>query len=90
MVGHVGGADGAEIKRIEVAQLVVAAGRHHDAVLLVIVRAPVEVGHVELEAAVARGAGLEHLEAGRDHLRPDTVAGNGGDLVGAHHWILPF
>ena len=68
VVGHVRGAHGAEVERVEAAQLLVPAGRHHDAVLLVVVRAPVEVGDVELEAAVALGAGLEHLEATRFYI----------------------
>jgi hypothetical protein len=61
-----------------------ATGRHHDAVLLVVVGAPVEVGDLELEAAIALGADLEHLEAGGDHLRPDAVARNGCNSMCTH------
>ena len=43
VVGHVRGADRAEVDRVEAAQPVVAARRHHHAVPLVVVRAPVEV-----------------------------------------------
>ena len=84
VIGHVRRTHGAEIERIEAAQLLVATGRHHDAMLLVVVRAPVEVGDIELEAAVALGADLEHLEAGGDNLRPDTVAWNGGNSMCTH------
>ncbi len=84
VVGHVRRTDGAEVECVEAAQLLVPTGRHHDAVLLVVVRAPVEVGDVELEPAVALGADLEHLEAGCNDFWPDAVTWNCGDLVRAH------
>ena len=42
VVGNVGGADRAEIDGVERLQLLPAVGGHHDAVLLVVIRSPVE------------------------------------------------
>ena len=61
-----------------------AVGRHHDAVLLVVVRAPVEILEVQREFTVALGAGLQNLDAGSDDFRADAVSGNGGNPVSTH------
>ena len=37
-----------------------------------------------LKAAVADGANLERLKAGRDDLRADAVAADGGNAMGTH------
>ena len=84
VVGNIGRADGTEIDRIEMAQPIGAVFRHHDAVLLVIIRSPVKMLNLELEAAVAFGANFESLETGSDHLRPDTISADGRDAMGAH------
>src|ERR1051326_4566311 len=64
--------------------LVAAVLRHHAAVLLVVLAAPVEAIDLEAEAAVALGQRLEHLDAGRDHFGADAVARNGGEPVDFH------
>jgi hypothetical protein len=51
----------AEQDRVLVAQGVEAVGRHHHAVLAVVVAAPVEVLEVEAEAVAGRGQGFQHL-----------------------------
>src|SRR5690348_7275745 len=58
--------------------------RHHAAVFLVVLAAPVEMIDLELEAPLALGQRLQHLDAGGYHLGADSVAGNGGDPVGLH------
>ena len=88
MVGDVRRADGAEQDGVELAELVGAVLRHHDAMLLVVVRPPVEVLEVERELAIALGADLQGLDAGLDHLGPDAVAAHGGNLVSTHVFLL--
>src|SRR5262245_33723099 len=38
----------------------------------------------KLEAAIAPGTGLQHLDARSDHLGPDAVAGDGGNAQPSH------
>src|SRR5580700_1874256 len=52
--------------------------------LAVIIRAPVEALDIEREPAVALGADGQYLKPGLDHLGPDAVAAQRGDLVCAH------
>ena len=68
VVGHVGRAHRAEVDGVEFLQRRAAILRHHDAVLLVIVRSPVEGLDVQAEAAVALRQGLENFEAGSAQL----------------------
>ena len=88
VVGNVGRADRAEVDGVELAELIGAALRHHDAVFLVVVRSPVEVLDVELEAAVALGANFQGLQPRRDHLRPDAVAAHGRNPMCSHVSVL--
>src|SRR5258706_8971184 len=57
---------------------------HHATVPFVVLAAPVEVVNREPEAPLARRDGVEHLDAGRDHLGADAVARDGRDRVGLH------
>src|SRR6185437_16100137 len=63
---------------------VAAVLRHHAAVLLVVLAAPVEVVDLEGEAALALGDGGQHLDTGGYDFGADAVPGNGGDCVGFH------
>jgi hypothetical protein len=64
VVGDIGRADRAEIDRVEFFQLGEPVGGHHDAVLPVIVGAPVEGFHGEGEIAGALRQRLQHADAG--------------------------
>ena len=88
VVGHVGRAGRAEQDGVVALDQVEAVLRHEGAGLLVALRAPVEMVEGEREAAVALGAGLQHLDARGDHLLADAVAGNGGNAIGAHLALL--
>jgi len=78
----------AEQDGVELAELVGAVGRHHDAIFPVIVRTPVEVLEVQGEPAIALGADLQHLDAGLDHLGPDAITAHGSNLVHTHLFLL--
>ena len=60
---------------------VAAVLRHHAAVLLVVLAAPVEAVDLEPETAVARGQRLQHLEAGGNDFGSDSVTRYGSDPV---------
>ena len=87
MIGHVGRADGAEIDRIVVLDLLAAVVRHHAAGLAIKVRAPVERVEGEFECALALGERLQDLEAGRNDLVADPIAGNDRDSIAPHELI---
>ena len=61
VVRDVGGADRAEIDRIEAAQLVEPVVRHHPAMGAIVSRAPVEALQLDLEPGLARRERAEHL-----------------------------
>src|SRR5688500_13459433 len=63
---------------------VAAVRRHHAAVLLVILAAPVEVIDLEGEAAVTLGKRLQHFDTRRDDLGSNTVTGDRSDGVSLH------
>ena len=84
VVGNVGHAGRAEQDGVVAFDQVAAVFGHERAGLLVALRAPVEVIEGNREAAVALGAGLQHLDAGRDHLLADAVARNGRNPKRAH------
>jgi hypothetical protein len=93
MVGNVGMAGRAKQDRIVFGDLLASVDRHHAAVLLVVIAAPVEMVDLEGKAALALRDGFEHLDTGRHDFRADAVAGNGCDLVALHHdlrinWFL--
>ena len=79
VVGHVGHAGRAEQDGVVALDLLAPVVGHEGAGLLVALRAPVEVIEGNREAAVALGAGVEHLDTRRDHLLADAVAWNGRD-----------
>ena len=87
VVGHARKADGAEVDRVVLADLVEAVVRHHLAGLLEGLAAPVEVVPLEGDVELAADR-LQHLDALRHHLVADAVAGNDGDLqrVGLLGW----
>ncbi len=74
----------AEQDRVVLADQVPPVGRHHAAVLLVILAAPVEVVDLEREAAVAPGDGVQRFETGRNHFRADAVTRDRRDRVCFH------
>ena len=84
MIRHVGRTHRTEVDRVERAQQLVAAGRHHGTLAPVALRAPVEPLDLEREPAIARGASRQHLEPGLDHLGPDAIARDGRDPICAH------
>src|SRR3954447_1921528 len=88
MVRHIGRPNGAEIDRVVGPQFRQPVRRHHDPVLFVVVGPPIEMIEAEREAAVAGGAGVQSTDAGGDHLRADTVAWDGGNLVRLHPELL--
>ncbi len=84
VVGHVGHAGRAEQDGVMALDQVTAVFGHERAGLLVARRAPVEMIEGEREVAVARGAGVERLDAGSDHFAADAVSGDCRDAVRAH------
>ena len=84
VVGDFGMPGRAEQDRIVVADQIAAILRHHAAVLLVVLAAPVEVVEPDFETALALGERGERLDAGGDDLCADAVAGNGRNCVGFH------
>ena len=84
MIGHVGSADRAEVDRIELLQFLAAIFRHHYAVCLVVIGAPIEALDLKTKAAVPLRKSIENLEAGSDDFLADPVGGNSGDLVFTH------
>ena len=58
----------AEEDRVHVPDLVEPIGRHHQPGAAVVVRTPVEIGHVEAEAALALRQCLQHGQPGGDDL----------------------
>ena len=73
-----------EQDRVVLADQIPAVLRHHAAVLLVVLAAPVEMIELECETAFALGDCGERLHAGGDDFRADAVAGDGRDRVGFH------
>src|SRR5215472_4983124 len=88
IIGDVRRTDGAEQDGVELAELLGAVGRHHHAMLAVIVRTPVEVVEAQSEAAIALGADLQDLHAGLNHLGPDAITAHGSDLIRTHVFLL--
>src|SRR5215471_17333888 len=54
---------------------------------LVVLATPVEMVDFELEAALAPGQRMQHLDPGRYHFRADPVARNSGDLICLHRGL---
>ena len=93
--GNVGRAHRTEVDRVERLELFEPVGRHHAAVLLVVVAAPVELLDLQLERAFAAGQRSQHLDAGVDDFRADPVAADGSYLVRLHSarpsfWARPM
>src|SRR6185503_6914290 len=84
VIGHVGRAGGAEQDGVVALDQGEAVLGHERTRLLVALRAPVEMVEGDLEAAIPPGAGLQRLDAGRDHLLADAVSGDGGDAQLSH------
>jgi hypothetical protein len=84
VVGDVRIAGGTEQDRVLAAQCVQPIGRHHDAVLAVVVAAPVEVFEGKLEVRAGHGQRFQHLASGRDHFLADAIAGDRCDLIRFH------
>ena len=90
MVGDVRVADRAKIDRIGGAQPGQPVRRHETAVLAVPVGAPVIVVDGQPEATVARRHGVQHFQAGTDHLGADAISRDGGDAVFSHRLVSFF
>src|SRR5688572_3578636 len=88
VIGHVGRAGRAEQDGIVMLDLVAAVGRHHAAMLLVVVRSPVEAVDLEREAAFPARQRLQHLDARGNDFGANPVAGDGCDPVGFHVFRL--
>ena len=84
MVRHIRRTHRTEKNRVEFFQSREAVIRHHDAMLFVIVRSPVEIGELQRQAFHAFLQASQHRHAGGDHFRPDTVGRNCGDIILAH------
>jgi hypothetical protein len=67
-----------------VAQRVQAIGRHHHAVLAVVVTAPAKVFKLKSKGATGLGQHLHDLLACGDDFFANAVSGDGGDAVGFH------
>ncbi|SVK54236.1 Uncharacterised protein [Acinetobacter baumannii] len=91
MIGHrVRPTDGAEIDGVEAFQLLEPVVRHHLAVVLVVVAAgPLEGGEFQRQIP-ARRRRLQYSYAFRQHFPPDTVPGDGGNLVRFAHTEVSF
>lgn len=89
VVGNVWSSDGAEVDRVNVANLREAIGGHHQPVALEIVRAPVVAVDVKAERAVTSGEHIENFELGGDHLLANAIARDGCDCVGFND-SMPF
>ncbi len=89
VVGHVGRPDRAEVNCVMILDLIAPVGGHHDAMPLVVIRAPVEMIERECKAAVARCQRFQDLDTGRDDFFADAVARDGGDFVGFHGLLEP-
>src|ERR1700745_2037097 len=75
---------------IEFSELIGTICWHHDAVLLVVIRAPIEILKVQLELTIALSAGLKSLHTSRDNLRPDSISAHSGNPVSTHLLLLVF
>src|SRR3984957_13373949 len=84
MIGPLWRADGAEIDRVMVLDLLAAIRRHHEAGLAISVGAPIELIEVPFHPALALGARLQDFEASRNDLLADAVAGNDRDPIASH------
>src|ERR1700722_9511609 len=90
VIGHLRRADRAEIDRVMALDLLAAVRRHHEAGLAISVRAPIELIEAPFQPAVALGDRLQDLEAGRNDLLADAVAGNDRDPIAPHGWVPGF
>ena len=88
MVRDIGSADRTKQNGVELAQLIGAICRHHDAMLPVVVRSPIEILKVQFELTVALGTGFKSLHTGRDNLRPNSISAHGGNPVSSHLLLL--
>ena len=84
MVGDIRVAGRTEQDGVLAAQRIEAIGRHHHAVLAVVVATPAEVLERELKGGAAGGQRGQYLLAGRYDFLADAVAWNGGNVVGFH------
>ena len=90
VIRHIGIPCRTEQDGVLVAQRIQPIFRHHDAVLAIVVGAPVEILELEFEIRAGSGNRLQHLATRRNHFFADAVPGNGGDAIsfhGLHSWI---
>lgn len=78
----------AEQNRVLVTNRIESVGRHHHAMLAVVVAAPVEILELEAEGVAARRDGFQNAPARGYDFLADAVAGNGCDAIGLH-WASP-
>jgi hypothetical protein len=84
MVGDVRGAHGAEIDGVKRAQMNERVGRHHGAMLLVVLGSPREFSEVKAKVAGPLFEAAKHVETGGDDFWPDAVSRDHCDLMLAH------
>ena len=77
-------ADRTEQNGIELSELIRAVCRHHDAVFLVVIRAPVKILEIQLELTVTLSTDLQGLHPSRDNLGTDSISAHGGNPVSSH------
>jgi len=84
MVGDVGGANGAEIDSVKRAQMSESVGRHHGAMLFVVLGSPREFPEVKAKVAGPLFQAAKHIKTGGDNFGPDTVSRDYCDQMLAH------
>ena len=84
VVGNVGVPGRPEKNRILVAERVEAVGRHHHAMLAVVVAAPVEILELEAKAVAGCGDGFHDELARRNDFLSDAVTRDRRDAIGLH------
>ena len=90
VIGDLGMARRSEQDRVVAADQVAAVLRHHAAVLLIVLAAPVEGLDVKTEAADALGEGMQNVDTCGDDLGSDAVSGDCRNLIGLHAVSLPL
>ena len=88
VVRDIGSADRTKQNGVELAQLIGAVWRHHDAMLPIVVRSPIEILKVQFELTVALGTGFKSLHTGRDNLGSNSISAHGGNPVSTHLLLL--
>src|SRR5215467_10676443 len=84
MVGDVRGANGAEVDGVKGAQMNERIGRHHGAMLFVVLGSPREFSEVKAKVVGPLFEAAKHVETGGDDFGPDAVSRDHCDQMLAH------